>query len=183
MTDRDDTTDWPELLHLGCGGDYIKGACNADVNPAVDPDILLDVSERPWEPFPDDAFNRIEAHHVVEHLEDPAAFFAEAARVLTSNGELVITIPIGINARTDNDHAHEWTWKTPEQYSREHQRPWDPETSFVLQKREVDVWHEGPLERATPILHRIIKKFGPGQWLSQWPATSGEVTAVYRKIE
>ena len=170
-----------EILHLGCGDDYRENAHNVDVNKDVRADSYADLTE-PW-PFPDSCVRRVEAHHVLEHLADPSYFFEESARVLRDGGAVVVTLPIGLNARTDLDHEHEWTYETFRQFSREHRRPWDPKVPFELEKREIRIWHEGPLGR--PVCNRITRWLAarhPGQWTSQWPASSGEITATYRRF-
>ena len=165
-------------LHVGCGDNYRRGWVNLDGNPGVEPDIVHDLEE-PW-PFEADRFEHVEAHHVVEHLQDPEFFFCEAARVLKPDGALVVAIPIGINAVTDLDHEHEWTFDTFEQFSREHRRPWDPEVPFDLIARDINIWHEGPLDAFTPIT-QLLADIYPGQWTSRWPAASGEVIAWFQR--
>jgi SAM-dependent methyltransferase len=44
-------------------------------------------------PFPDDAFDRVLASEVLEHIPDDAAAFGELARVLRPGGTMAITIP------------------------------------------------------------------------------------------
>ena len=44
-------------------------------------------------PFPNDAFDRVLASEVLEHIPDDAAAFAELARVLKPGGSMAITIP------------------------------------------------------------------------------------------
>jgi SAM-dependent methyltransferase len=51
--------------------------------------------------FPDASFDLVHASHLIEHLNDPAAFLGEVARVLAPGGLLVITTPNadGLQAR------------------------------------------------------------------------------------
>jgi SAM-dependent methyltransferase len=51
--------------------------------------------------FPDTSFDLVHASHLIEHLNDPAAFLEEAARVLGPGGILVLTTPNadGLQAR------------------------------------------------------------------------------------
>lgn len=169
----------PDALHLGCGDDYRNGALNVDVNPTSAADDILDVSETPW-PYPADAFTRVEAHQLVEHLEDREAFFSEAGRVLAPDGTLVVSTPLGVNAATDDDHAPpHWTYDTPEQYSRPHRRAWDPDVPLRLEDRRVNVWLGGPLAALSPVFQAAA---------DAWPAWAahrcygGELTAIYRGV-
>lgn len=141
----------PETLHLGCGDDYRAGAINVDVREDSAADLVFDITDD-WDPIADASMWRVEAHHVLEHIAEPAHVFAEAARVLRDGGQLIITVPLGVNAATDLDHAHAWTFRTPEQFSQTHRRPWDPDVPFDLVGRHADVWFGGPLSKASPLL-------------------------------
>jgi SAM-dependent methyltransferase len=44
-------------------------------------------------PFPDASFDTVVAAEVIEHIPDMAGALSEAARVLTSGGRLVVTVP------------------------------------------------------------------------------------------
>lgn len=179
-TDQQPAAELPACLHLGCGDDYREGALNVDANPDSAADRLLDIAETPW-PFPDDAFARVEAHHLVEHLADTEAFFVEAARVLAPGGTLELTVPLGVNCFTDGDHEWPpWTYERPEQYSTAHRRPWDPSVPLRLVARDVQVWLGGPLAKLSPAFRAAARV---------WPAWAaercygGELTAVYRRME
>lgn len=169
-----------DKLHLFCGEDYRADAINVDANPDVDPDLVLDLTNYPWTPFSDESVWKIEARHGVEHLADLAAFFAECARVLKPGGTLTVTVPLGANARTDNDHETVWTYETPEQYSRLHRRPWDPDVPFDLVNRDVRTWLGGPLAPLSP-LFRAASRIWPA-WAAE-RCYAGELTAVYRRCE
>ncbi|REA03481.1 hypothetical protein DEQ92_10305 [Haloferax sp. Atlit-6N] len=168
-----------EYLHLGSGPDYRDGWTNVDVNEDADPDVVADLT-KPWD-FASDDVRVIEAHHVVEHLEDRTAFFVEAAKALRPNGILRITVPLGSNFDTDSDHvAPRWTWRTPEQFSRAHRRQWDPDIPLELVHREVDVWLGGPLSPASPLLRLAAQRWP--DWASS-RCYAGELTAVFRRCD
>lgn len=175
MTDGD-----ASRLHLGCGDDYRDGWLNVDANTASAADVIADVTDVPWSFADETSVSRIEAHHLVEHLPDRAGFFRECVRVLSPGGTLTVTVPLGTNAKTDHDHVPpHWTHETPEQYSRPHRRPWDPDLPLALTSRDVRVWLGGPFGVASPLLQAAARR---------WPAWAaercygGELTASYRRL-
>jgi SAM-dependent methyltransferase len=44
-------------------------------------------------PFPDDYFDLVVASHVIEHLDDPVAFFGDCARVCRPGGKIYVACP------------------------------------------------------------------------------------------
>jgi SAM-dependent methyltransferase len=61
-------------------------------------------------PFLSATFDLVIALHLVEHLPQPARFFAEARRVLRRNGLLIIATPnpVGIGAKVMGKHWSGW---------------------------------------------------------------------------
>jgi len=59
-------------------------------------------------PFRSNAFSKIIAHHVLEHLRDPDMFLREAYRVLKKEGILSLRVPnvLSRSAYLDPDHKH-----------------------------------------------------------------------------
>jgi SAM-dependent methyltransferase len=55
-------------------------------------------------PFPDAAFDVVCAFETIEHVDDPAAMVAEAARVLRTDGRLIASTPHVL--RTDHEPAN-----------------------------------------------------------------------------
>ena len=166
-------------LHLGCGDDDRAGWLDVDANPESSADIVADVTDTPWEWADARAVEVIEAHHLIEHVPDRGAFFREAARVLAPDGRLTVTVPLGANWTTDDDHEPPaWTWETPLQYSSLHRRPWDPALPLQVVDRSLDVWLAGPTSPASPLLQAAA---------TVWPAWAaercyaGELTVSYRK--
>jgi 2-polyprenyl-3-methyl-5-hydroxy-6-metoxy-1,4-benzoquinol methylase len=102
------------VLDVGCGrGDYVddpvkarrdlrilRGKCRsligidvdpaASVNPAIDEFRLI---EGPAWPVAGDSIDLCLCDHVIEHVADPGAFFAECRRVIRPNGFLCIRTP------------------------------------------------------------------------------------------
>lgn len=171
------STAQPRVLDVGAGDNPVPGATDTlDVRECAD--YQADLNDD-W-PLTGASVDTVVARHVVEHLEDTAHFFAEAGRVLRDDGILRITVPLGEDAVTDLDHKHEWTYATPEQFCQEQQRPWDPDTEFVLLGRDLKTWLGGPLSRLSP-LFRTTEKYWPA-WAAR-RCYAGRLTAVYRRVE
>lgn len=170
-------------LHLGSGEQYRDGWVNVDINPDVKTDLQMDVTDTPWTRFDDGQFDQIDAHHLFEHFDRStlSAVLRECGRVLTEGGLLRVTMPFGTNYRTDDDHETQWTWESPTQYSRPHQRHWDPDVPFTLVDRRVRGWFVRPFGVLNPV-YRAAARFRPGLWATELPLTGGELTAVYRRV-
>jgi SAM-dependent methyltransferase len=176
----------PALLNLGSGEDYREGYWNADINPRYEPDQIVDLAG-PWPDEWENHFHHVLASHIFEHLPDLDHVFQEAARVLRDGGWLEVRVPVGINARTDWTHQHEFTYDTPLQFAQNWQQKtddyqFDPTVPFRLVNRELDMVMHGPLKPFSPLLQRMATTM-PGVWTSGWPCSSGELTAVYRRLE
>ena len=93
------------LLDLGAGRGFrpamdFRGLaarlCGGDPDPCVLENACLDeakVLDGPTLPYPDDTFDIVVSDNVLEHLEDPAAVFAEVARVLKPGGRFLAKTP------------------------------------------------------------------------------------------
>lgn len=170
------------VVDLGAGADPDP---RADVTvdqvdlPSVD--IVHDLEEQPW-PFDDNSVDQLVARHVIEHLESPEEAFSEAARVLIDGGEFEVRVPIGVDAKTDPTHEHEWTWETPEYFTADTPYDYGWGLPFKLVDREVDVWYNGPAADAgNRFLQWLLERSGPGKWLSSAPGISGELIATFRR--
>ena len=75
-------------LNLGCGQNRLDGYVNADREPVVEPDVVMDLEEFPW-PFDEHSVDEVMANHVLEHVGARAEVFIE-------NSDRVI----GVMART-----------------------------------------------------------------------------------
>lgn len=99
-----------KVLHLGCGGHKLTGAVGIDILPLDGVDVTHDLDKTPW-PFPDNSFDIILAHSVVEHLDDVVTLFDEIWRLAKPNARIVITVPYfrSIDSFTDITHRHFFT--------------------------------------------------------------------------
>ena len=81
-----------DVLVIGHGGKPAPEAVTLDINPENHPDVVHDLQVTPW-PFEDNAFGRIVAHHVLEHLNDVAGCMGEMHRVCRKDGVIYIELP------------------------------------------------------------------------------------------
>lgn len=95
----------PAVLHLGCGGVKHPGALGVDRAAGPSVDLAWDLDRRPW-PLPDDAFSRVYAFNVLEHLDDVVATMEEVHRISRPGAEVRILSPApsGHHLWTDPTH-------------------------------------------------------------------------------
>ena len=80
-----------KLLNLGGGGNAIRGALTADIDPRAD--TYVDVTKRL--PFPDGSIDLIFLEEIIEHIDKAqgAALLAECRRVLKAQGVIHLATP------------------------------------------------------------------------------------------
>ncbi len=93
----------PTKLNLGCGSIKYPDFLNVDIDPAYNPDMILDLSKVPY-PFPDNHFEYIVAEHVIEHLDDVFAVMQEIYRISKPGAEILIRVPHFSRGFTCPDH-------------------------------------------------------------------------------
>lgn len=168
----------PVRLNLGCGDDYRDDWHNVDIDPAVNPDDTLDASDTPW-PFPSNHFKRIDAWHVLEHVD--AVPWGELARVLAADGVLELRYPIGHTRFEDTTHEQFWNYNSAEQSIGGRKHAHEVDAPLELVARDVD-WAISQCEPLVELYtrYRLLVR-GPGPWLSQIPGLYGEVQVAYRR--
>lgn len=93
-------------LNLACGHMKDSSFLNVDVNPLVEPDLLLDLTKFPW-PWESNSVTDIYCSHFVEHLGDELIpFMDECYRVLEPGGMFRIRCPYYTSIRAWQDPTH-----------------------------------------------------------------------------
>lgn len=102
---RDDQLRRVTRINIGCGNTRYLDCCNIDISPEVGPDVIMDVTQRPW-PFQADTFSSVWCSHVLEHLRDPLPFMEELARVCCPGAVAVFKLPYGSSDNAWEDPTH-----------------------------------------------------------------------------
>lgn len=144
------------ILELGGGENPATDGVNVDVAAVPGVDVVADVTEE-W-PFERESFDRIEAHHVLEHLphEDLPTVFRQVAETLRDDGEFYAEVPLAHSRSAKNDPTHRstWYWRTPMYYTA------DDELSY-----------EVGADAGLTVVHRNIRLFGTsGKWYARPPS-------------
>lgn len=154
----------PSVLNLGCGRRKIDGALNVDIASAVQPDMIVDVTKRPW-PLPSNWFREVHAYDVVEHMEDVVGFFEEVHRVSAPGAVVHLAVPhfSSSNAFTDPTHRHYFGLESFDYFTGEHRH--DHYTGIRFEKEAVDAVF------ASSILNKLVWRAArryPRSWESRW---------------
>jgi SAM-dependent methyltransferase len=136
----------PTGLNLGCGQFPIEGCLNVDLSPFAKADFTYDLRRLPY-PFPDNSFERIEAHHVLEHLEDPFLVMKELHRILKPGGLLRLSVPHFSRGFTHPEHKAGFDVTFP-CYFRPDFRGGFTGTTFQLKKMRLHWFCQLPLKKS-----------------------------------
>lgn len=168
----------PLTLNLGCGADHRPNELNVDSDPGVDPDTVVDLQATPW-PWETDAFERVRARHVLEHL-DPVPW-SEIVRVLAPDGEFILTYPFGHTRFEDPTHEQFWNYHTAAALAGERAHGHSaPLAAFDLIDHGATWWLSDGGWLANAAVGWLVGRRGVGPWLEAVPGVYGEVRAVYR---
>ncbi len=102
------------VLDVGCGEQKkVPWATGIDRVRTAATDVVHDLDEYPW-PFEDDSFDVIVGAHVIEHVRDLPAFFAELHRIARRGAEIRLATPhyTSPDAHADPTHRHALSYRT-----------------------------------------------------------------------
>jgi len=80
-------------LNLGCGFSKLPGFINVDIDPDLNPDLVVDILKPfPWEP---NSVEQIVLYHTIEHIKEDQhlSLFARIYEVLCVGGLFVLAYP------------------------------------------------------------------------------------------
>ena len=157
-----------KILDLGCGKNKIKGSIGLDNVPLDDVDIVHDILNIPY-PLEDNSFDKIYLRNVLEHflLKDIRIILSECYRLLSSNGNLIITIPhaFSVAAYTDITHKSYFTFNSGKFFDKTHPQSYYKEIpKYNLKLVEIDCetcwfdWKGKILRKFDLILSKLANK-------------------------
>ena len=117
-------------LNLGCGQNRREGYVNVDREPAVEPDVVMDMEDFPW-PFDTDSVDEVVANHVLEHIGATTNVFIgvmqEIYRICRAGATIHIAVPHPRHDNILNDptHVRAVTPMTMALFSRENCLRWE----------------------------------------------------------
>jgi SAM-dependent methyltransferase len=95
-----------KILDLGCGDRKTPGAFGVDLHPFAGVDLVHDLDQTPW-PLADNTYERVVAHHIIEHVRQPIALMNELHRVAKPDAEVEIVTPHFSNRCAYADPSHQ----------------------------------------------------------------------------
>lgn len=98
-------------LNLGCGKVQMVGYINIDIDPSLNPDIILDIGHQPL-PFEDNSVDAVRAFDVLEHVNMGCQIFVidEIYRVLKPAGQFEHFTPSTDGRGAFQDPTHRSFW-------------------------------------------------------------------------
>ena len=133
------------ILNLGCGAHPFPGCVNVD---KVGEGITVGDLDDEWA-FGRESVQAIYAVQVFEHVADPYHFMAEAHRVLTTGGPLIITTP---------DYRHENSYTDPTHVRHCTEKSWDYWCAHtdLFEQFGKPVWGpEAPFEKVSVVTNQV----------------------------
>ena len=128
-------------LHIGCGVHKMPDAIGLDIIPLPGVDIVLDL-DREKLPFPDNRFEKVYAHHVLEHIRNLADVLGELHRVCKPGAVIDIVVPYYtcVGAFGDPTHVRFFTYRTFEHFAETEDKErytWFSSTRFKIGPRHI----------------------------------------------
>ena len=128
-------------LHIGCGVHKVPGAIGVDITALPGVDVVLDL-DKEKRPFENDTFDRVYAHHVLEHLRNLSDVLAEIHRVCKPGAVIDVLVPYYtcVGAFGDPTHVRFFTYRTLEHFadtSDKERYTWFSATRFHIEKRHI----------------------------------------------
>lgn len=99
-----------KVCNLGCGFKKIEGAVNVDRYDVCEPDVTWNLEDTPL-PFDSEEFDKVIAHHLIEHIWNWWDLFEEIVRITKPGGTIEIATPheSSRTAMSWRDHYHIFT--------------------------------------------------------------------------
>jgi SAM-dependent methyltransferase len=149
----------PRVVEVGAGPGFLSGHARRSV-PGL-PWVATDVLQTPWNdvvadglrlPFGARAFDAVVGLDLVHHLARPAAFFAEAARVLRPRGRIVVIEPwVSVLSYP----IYRWLHREGCTLGID---PWDPFGHEATEGKD-------PFQGDAAVLWRLVRTTPPSRWL------------------
>lgn len=172
-------------LDIGAGMERSEGWVTLDI--AGDPDVVWDIRQMPW-PFEDGEFDRINCHHVLEHLEPQfkVPVFNEMWRVLKTDGSVNIEVPVFpyVSAVADPTHLSYWHPETFDYFlkcERDHDhdaKVIDSHAYWTGEKKD----RKGKIRRFGIVCHeshRLLYGIKPWRMMGRFRIKDGSICQVF----
>jgi SAM-dependent methyltransferase len=149
-----------QVLHIGCGMHKMPGAIGLDITGLPGVDVVVDL-EREHIPFPDNTFEIVYAHHVLEHISRLTDVLTELHRVCRAGARIEVVVPYFtcVGAFGDPTHVRFFTYKTFEHFTDTKNKDlynWFSVTRFTINYRRIG-------------FGRLFRLLGVQWWANRWP--------------
>jgi SAM-dependent methyltransferase len=149
-----------QALHIGCGMHKMPGAIGLDIVDLPGVDVVVDL-ERESIPFPDNSFEIVYAHHVLEHITRLNDVLTELHRVCRPGARIEIVVPYFtcVGAFGDPTHVRFFTYGTFEHFTETKNKElytWFSSTRFAIKYRRIG-------------FGRLFRLLGVQWWANRWP--------------